>query len=95
MFEGSILHVLVDDRSKYPRFRISDYEGVQWSKLHLSNTSTINKDAHSITIKSSNDKDQNEYIISMNPFRITYTINEEQVMEINTKDLLYFENPKP
>ena len=36
--------------------------------------------------------DIHEYLIIFNPFRIIYTINGSFVMEVNHKDLLYFES---
>ena len=53
----------------------------------------ITKGNDLITITSDDNYDIHKYLIDFSPFRINYFINETWIMEVNSKDLLYFESP--
>jgi hypothetical protein len=59
----------------------------------LDNDAKITRHNDNILIESQDDHDIHTYQIMHSPFRINYYINDTWVMEVNSKDLLYFETP--
>ena len=96
------MHVLIDDdrcanshdQKQCKRFKVSNFEGVEWDQLKPHNQCSITVNNQSITIEATDLQDNHQYQIQINPFRILYTINGTFVMETNHKDLLYFESEK-
>ncbi len=60
----------------------------------LDDQAIINHSDKGAIIQSFFNSDSHSFKVSLKPFRINYLINGEWVMEINSKDLLYFESPK-
>ena len=81
------------DNKACQRFRISDHEGVNWANMKLDSKAIITRSDEAVDITSKDYYDSHNYRVSFSPFRINYYINDTWVMEVNSKDLLYFESP--
>lgn len=77
------------------RFRISDYEGVEWDNLHPDSKAEILEDSEEISMSSQQGFDTHTYTIKKTPFRIEYYINNTLLMETNSDDMMYFERKLP
>lgn len=92
LYTPGLLQVLIKDPKEPDRFRVSDYNGVEWGQLILDmNALPPLKFEKSIVLQTIEGYDTHKYIISLKPFRIEYFINETSLIKTNYRDLLYFE----
>ncbi|CDW73021.1 cre-aagr-4 protein [Stylonychia lemnae] len=100
IFQHAIINVVItddkeiDNSSEKKRFRISDYDGIEWKQLQVDQDVAIFNQGDHMTIVGNDRSDQIQYVVEYNPFRILMHINGKLVMEVNNNDLLYFENKK-
>eukprot|EP00347_Sterkiella_histriomuscorum_P014322 403361316 len=74
------------------RFKISDFDGVQWDQLEDPQDYEVARDYRKFIISSKDKSDKISYEIKTKPFRIRVIVNGQRTMEVNSNDLLYFEN---
>lgn len=87
------------------RFRISDHIGIEWNQIFEDKWVKMEKHDNGIDFTFNNTIQEYSYYnenvkgdsilvsLQFKPFRMKYLINKEEVIEINSNDLLYFENP--
>eukprot|EP00347_Sterkiella_histriomuscorum_P019095 403342966 len=81
-----------NQNSLYERFRISEHAGVEWDQLTKTNEIRLEKFESKALFEIQDKQDIVQYEIIYDPFRIIMKINKVEVMKVNSKDILYFEN---
>ena len=82
IYEQGILHVTIFGLEK-ERFRISDYDGVQWEQLQPDSSARLERRDGSVVISSRDHFDNIKYVINLSPFKILLFINETLILKAN------------
>ncbi|TNV84430.1 hypothetical protein FGO68_gene16765 [Halteria grandinella] len=100
ILKRGILHVVAADDNNFPerkskRFRVSDFEGVEWANLQHDGEAAITSDQEEVLLATVQGYDYHTYRIKKSPFRIEYFINDTLLIESNNDNMMYFERKLP